>query len=154
MGWVNNRLKTDHVYETGIPALWNDVRDAIGCAVDEFNVSRNNLIVERKDCTARSQFCMRLTTVAKSNSRENIVVQSTSDTIEVYIEPSERLLKSSKMPGEICAFRASSDLERLEFFVGDRVLNADQVCQMAIEDFLFPKPGKLLGVVENTKRQR
>ena len=140
MGWVEDRFKTEDMYEKGLAVLWDEMRDSIGAGIIAVNTRADEIVVEHKDCTARSRFCVRI--VRRSDP---------SKSIEVFLDPPSRMLRTSGPMSidstvDVFPYRVSSNLERLEYFKkGDKedAVATEQACQKAIEAFLFgesPKP--------------
>lgn len=126
MGWVAERFQAERTYQTKLPAFWDAMRDAVGHAVEEFNKHSDGPTVDRTDCTARSNHCVRLHK-ASDNS-----------TLEIFLDEKSRDLKTSK--GAVCSFGVSADGRELEFRQGGDVISVDEACQKAIEGFLFAAP--------------
>jgi hypothetical protein len=114
----------------------NSLRDSIGSAVAEFDTSIDESGVSVSDCAARAKPCMR--------------VQKPGRFIEIFLSPEDRTIRSAVQENGghsaeevvVCHYRLNSDMPKLEFFVGKeigdpRVVSADQVAQLALEQFLF-----------------
>jgi len=126
MGWIKNKYLDDKTYLDGLVQLWDGVRDSIGLAVIEFNQYANGSVTH-KDCTARSEYCVR--------------IEKEGGSIEVFIDPMTRCVKKSTKPGEdaiICKYRPRQDHLGLEFSNDGDALGPEEVCKRALESFLFP----------------
>src|SRR5258708_203678 len=137
MGWVEDRFQERAIYRLKLGDLWNDLRDSVGTAVQEFNARLFGIItgsaVKLQNCSARGQYCLRL---QKSDSLGGAI-------IEIFLE--DEALKTSLVnghPDRVCCFyRVNTDRSGVEFFrnteTGPVVISAEEACQMALDEFLF-----------------
>ena len=131
MGWVAEKFKAYAFRPAAIAALWNETRDAIGLAVDEFNEEHGpGSPVTRKDCKSKSRFCVRL---ERADGR----------IIEVFLEEEPDGL-STQQSHILCGFRPTRDIQSLEYY--DRqtkeLLTTEETTRKAIEGFLFAPVSK------------
>jgi hypothetical protein len=131
MAWVSDKISENTVISTKIGALWNSLRDSIGDALTEFQLSVHNSGVSGKDCKARGRFCIR--------------IEKNDSSIEVFLDLSHRLVKSGSLDLEektLCGYRLDAARQGLEFFaiqdaLSSSPLSAEEVSRIALEEFLF-----------------
>ena len=133
MGWVKNRFAEEELYRSGLQSLWDQVRDAIGEAVAEFNEQMENPnAITHSPCMANGKYCIRVRKTADES------------TIEIQLNPKNRTLGiSPKGHGhkEICVYRAADDRSsRLKFVLSGEEISAEAACIAALGEFLFTPP--------------
>jgi hypothetical protein len=134
MGWVEQKLIDYKVTKNHLVGLWNSVRDSAGSSANEFNARIHGSNVKTQVCATRGEKCIR--------------VQKDGEFLEIFINEADQSVRyAAGSKDEVIAahYRLNSLRDGLEFFEskedGERLLNAEDICRKALEDFLFtPAP--------------
>jgi hypothetical protein len=139
MGWVADKINENTIINTKIVELWNALRDSIGGALLDFQLSVHDSGVTAKDCKSRGRFCFR--------------VEKKGSFMEVFLDMPHHLVKSATLDSEektVCGYRLDATRQGLEFFSVQETqepfpLSAEIVSKLALEEFLFtPFPAVLI----------
>jgi hypothetical protein len=136
VGWVEQEFLDRIAMRDHAPSLWNKMRDAIGCAVTEFNKRVEHAAFSHTDCTSNGELCRR------------IEKRSTPSWIEVFLDVKATCLKVQLPPDliiEVCRVKANATTGNPEFWYNDHAISEEKACELAIRDFLFSAPPPLLG---------
>lgn len=107
--------------------LWNSLRDAAGKAIlDYHSMVPTGRKFNVADCHARASICIR---VQAQDPEGSIEIFMKADTVYAATLPNQ--------PSPVCKVRLGKDRQG-EFYNDDRVLEADEVCRLALENFMFP----------------
>jgi hypothetical protein len=137
MGWVSDRFKERSALDQKIGPAWNSVRDSIGTAAMEYNerVKGTEWTLHRADCTSKSSMCMRLETRGPHARSIEVFIDDNAPTLNIY-------LPAINDTRQICKYHLNGDHSDIEFYTEDSeggraVRTIEQVCEMALSDFLF-----------------
>ncbi len=131
MGWVDDRFKDQLAYQSGVPKLWNKVRDSVGLSVIEFNERTGGTpnVLDRTDCQSQAKYCIRFHKALDNAS------------LEFFLDEGKRSLKTSRDSSitTICVYRLTGDRSEIELFSEslEQVLSVEDACRTALHDFIF-----------------
>lgn len=131
VGWVEQEFLDRIAMRDHAPLLWNKMRDAIGCAVTEFNKRVEHAAFSHTDCTSNGEMCRRIET------------KGDPSWIEVFLDVKASCLKAQLPPSlivEVCRVRANTRTGHPEFWYEDHAISEEKACELAIRDFLFRVP--------------